>query len=163
MTSGIWQVALMSVVLYAIATLALVTWQFDETLTQPNPRALHFPTMMRIWWQVLSHPTFRAFALLSLAAYGALFVYLATSAFVFMQVLHLSGLQLGWILSSMSIMYITHDLGVIAEIADEVNVMYLGRVVERSIATELFAVTLLRVIINPGGHAHQRTSRSRAA
>ena len=102
-----WQVALMSVVLYAIATLALVTWQFDETLTQPNPRALHFPTMMRIWWQVLSHPTFRAFALLSLAAYGALFVYLATSAFVFMQVLHLSGLQLGWILSSMSIMYIT--------------------------------------------------------
>jgi peptide/nickel transport system ATP-binding protein len=39
----------------------------------------------------------------------------------------------------MAIMYITHDLGVIAEIADEVNVMYLGRVVERSIATELFA------------------------
>ena len=31
----------------------------------------------------------------------------------------------------MAIMYITHDLGVIAEIADEVNVMYLGRVVER--------------------------------
>ena len=102
-----WQVALMSVVLYAIATLTLVAWRFDETLTQPNPRALHFPTMMRIWWQVLSHPTFRAFALLSLAAYGALFVYLATSAFVFIQVLHLSGLQLGWILSSMSLMYIT--------------------------------------------------------
>jgi len=102
-----WQVALMSVVLYAIATLGLVAWRFDETLTQPNPRALHFPTMMRIWWQVLSHPTFRAFALLSLAAYGTLFVYLATSAFVFIQVLHLSGLQLGWILSSMSLMYIT--------------------------------------------------------
>ena len=102
-----WQVALMSVVLYAVATLALVAWQFKETLTQPNPRALHFPTMMRIWWQVLSNPTFRAFALLSLAAYGALFVYLATSSFVFIQVLHLSGLQLGWILSSMSIMYIT--------------------------------------------------------
>ncbi|MFM7801057.1 MAG: multidrug effflux MFS transporter [Limnohabitans sp.] len=102
-----WQVALMSVVLYAIATLALVAWQFDETLTQPNPRALHLPTMLRIWWQVLSHPTFRAFALLSLAAYGALFVYLATSSFVFIQVLHLSGLQLGWILSSMSIMYIS--------------------------------------------------------
>ena len=38
----------------------------------------------------------------------------------------------------MAIMYITHDLGVIAEIADEVNVMYLGRVVERASARELF-------------------------
>ena len=38
----------------------------------------------------------------------------------------------------MAIMYITHDLGVIAEIADEVNVMYLGRVVERAKTTELF-------------------------
>ena len=38
----------------------------------------------------------------------------------------------------MAIMYITHDLGVIAEIADEVNVMYLGRVVERASTRELF-------------------------
>ena len=102
-----WQVALMSVVLYAIGTLVLVAWQFEETLSQPNPQALHLPTMLRIWWQVLCHPTFRAYALLSLAGYGVLFVYLATSSFVFIQVLHLSSLQLGWILSSMSIMYIT--------------------------------------------------------
>ena len=38
----------------------------------------------------------------------------------------------------MAIMYITHDLGVIAEIAEEVNVMYLGRVVERASTRELF-------------------------
>ncbi|OUC08343.1 hypothetical protein RY27_09565, partial [Litorilinea aerophila] len=38
----------------------------------------------------------------------------------------------------MAIMYITHDLGVIAEIADQVNVMYLGRVVERASTRELF-------------------------
>ena len=38
----------------------------------------------------------------------------------------------------MAIMYITHDLGIIAEIADEVNVMYLGRVVERASTIELF-------------------------
>ncbi len=38
----------------------------------------------------------------------------------------------------MAIMYITHDLGVIAEVADEVNVMYLGRVVERATTKELF-------------------------
>ncbi|MEM7797741.1 MAG: ABC transporter ATP-binding protein, partial [Chloroflexota bacterium] len=38
----------------------------------------------------------------------------------------------------MAIMYITHDLGVIAEVADEVNVMYLGRIVERASAVEIF-------------------------
>ena len=102
-----WQVAVMSVVVYALGTLVLVAWQFEETLTQPNHQALHLPTMFRIWWQVLCHPTFRAYALLSVAGYGVLFVYLATSSFVFIQVLHLSSLQLGWILSSMSIMYIT--------------------------------------------------------
>jgi len=39
----------------------------------------------------------------------------------------------------MSILYITHDLGVIAEICDEVAVMYLGRIVERAAAVPLFA------------------------
>jgi peptide/nickel transport system ATP-binding protein len=32
----------------------------------------------------------------------------------------------------MAIMYITHDLGVIAEMADEVAVMYLGKIVEQA-------------------------------
>jgi oligopeptide/dipeptide ABC transporter ATP-binding protein len=39
----------------------------------------------------------------------------------------------------MSIILITHDLGVIAETCDEVVVMYAGRVVERAGAEELFA------------------------
>ena len=38
-----------------------------------------------------------------------------------------------------SIMLITHDLGVIAEMADEVIVMYAGRIVERGTAEEIFA------------------------
>ncbi len=38
----------------------------------------------------------------------------------------------------MGIMFITHDLGVVAEIADEVAVMYLGRVVENADADTLF-------------------------
>ncbi len=38
----------------------------------------------------------------------------------------------------MSIMMITHDLGVIGEIADEVVVMYVGKVVERATVKELF-------------------------
>jgi len=38
----------------------------------------------------------------------------------------------------MSILYITHDLGVIAEIADDVAVMYLGKIVEYTSVKELF-------------------------
>ncbi len=40
---------------------------------------------------------------------------------------------------NMSIMLITHNLGVVAEMADEVAVMYLGRVVEQAKTEELFA------------------------
>ena len=38
-----------------------------------------------------------------------------------------------------SIMFITHDLGVIAEMADYVVVMYAGRIVEQGTAVEIFA------------------------
>ena len=38
-----------------------------------------------------------------------------------------------------SIMLITHDLGVIAEMADYVVVMYAGRIVEKGTAEEIFA------------------------
>jgi peptide/nickel transport system ATP-binding protein len=39
---------------------------------------------------------------------------------------------------SMSVMYITHDLGVVAETCDRVMVMYAGRIVEKAEVAELF-------------------------
>ena len=39
----------------------------------------------------------------------------------------------------MSILMITHDLGIVADLADEVCVMYAGRVVESATAKDLFA------------------------
>ena len=38
----------------------------------------------------------------------------------------------------MAILYITHDLGVIAEIADYISVMYLGKILEQAKTTDLF-------------------------
>jgi peptide/nickel transport system ATP-binding protein len=59
-----------------------------------------------------------------------------------------------------SILIITHDLGVIADIADRVVVMYAGRVVERAQVTDLFAhpghrytAGLLSASPTPGKHA----------
>jgi peptide/nickel transport system ATP-binding protein len=53
----------------------------------------------------------------------------------------------------MSIMFVTHNLGVVAQMCDEVAVMYLGRVVERATVDEIFydpkhpyTISLLRSI-----------------
>jgi peptide/nickel transport system ATP-binding protein len=41
--------------------------------------------------------------------------------------------------SGMAVLLITHDLGVVAEVADEVAVMYAGRIVERAPVRAIFA------------------------
>ena len=38
----------------------------------------------------------------------------------------------------LSVIYITHDLGVVAKVADYVNVMYAGRIVEKGTIDEIF-------------------------
>jgi len=62
----------------------------------------------------------------------------------------------------MSIILITHDLGVVAEMADDVAVMYLGRVVEQAPVHRLFAApqhpyTRALMASIPGGQAARRT------
>jgi peptide/nickel transport system ATP-binding protein len=59
-----------------------------------------------------------------------------------------------------AIVLITHDLGVVADVADRVLVMYAGRKVEEASATDLFAAPqhpytlgLLGAVPNPGRHA----------
>ena len=63
----------------------------------------------------------------------------------------------------MSVLYITHDLGVVSEIADNVAVMYLGRIVEYGRRRDIFqnplhpyTVRLLRSIPKLGLAAKRR-------
>lgn len=44
-----------------------------------------------------------------------------------------------------SIMLITHDLGVVAEMADFVVVMYAGKVIEEALVVELFKTRNIRI------------------
>ena len=39
---------------------------------------------------------------------------------------------------NLSVIYITHDLGVVAKVADFVNVMYAGKIIEKGTADEIF-------------------------
>jgi peptide/nickel transport system ATP-binding protein len=62
-----------------------------------------------------------------------------------------------------SIMFVTHNMGVVAQMCDEVAVMYLGRVVERATVDEIFydpkhpyTVSLLRSIPRLGTRRHER-------
>ena len=65
--------------------------------------------------------------------------------------------------TGMAVLFITHDLGVVAELADEVVVMYLGTVVERGSVDEIFhdpkhpyTKALLRSIPRMGAGTRQR-------
>lgn len=61
-----------------------------------------------------------------------------------------------------AVLLITHDLGVVAETADDVAVMYAGHIVEQASVTQLFATPLhpyTQGLINSAPAAHGRQSR----
>jgi DHA1 family bicyclomycin/chloramphenicol resistance-like MFS transporter len=101
-----WRMTLLVPALFSAGTLALVLWRFKETLAQPNPQALQAKTLVRTWLLILRNPTFLAYSSLSAASYGGLFTFLATSPFVFIQVLGLSKKQFGLVLFLMCFAYL---------------------------------------------------------
>lgn len=101
-----WRFALLVPTLFGAATLALIAFRFNETLPARNPDALRFTTLVGTWTMVLRNPTFLAFSALTTAAYGLLFTFLASSSFVFIQVLGLTKTQYGLVMLWNSIAYI---------------------------------------------------------
>jgi len=102
-----WRIALAALAVFGGATLALVSLRFKESLAQKNPNALQPATLLRTWLQIVQNPTFLAFSALTAASYGGLFTFLATSSFVFIQVLGLSKTGYGLVMFSMCFCYLT--------------------------------------------------------
>jgi DHA1 family bicyclomycin/chloramphenicol resistance-like MFS transporter len=100
-----WQTALMVVAVCGAVTLGVVSWRYEETVPMRNPRATQIGPLLRNWAAVASHPTFRAWTLLSGFAYGALFFLLAGSSFVYIGLLGTSKVSYGLIMLSQSFAY----------------------------------------------------------
>ncbi|MDM0012979.1 multidrug effflux MFS transporter [Variovorax sp. J22P168] len=101
-----WRMALAMPALFGALTLALVALRFRETLPRRNPEALRPRELLSTWALVLRHPVFLTFSALTTASYGLLFTFLASSSFVFIQVLGLSKTQYGLVMLWSSLSYI---------------------------------------------------------
>ncbi|MDB5829874.1 MAG: transporter, partial [Variovorax sp.] len=101
-----WRFALAVPAVFGAVTLALIALRFRETLARRNPDALRPATLVRTWSTVVRNPTFLSFTALTTAAYAVLFTFLASSSFVFIQVLGLTKTQYGLVMLWNSLSYI---------------------------------------------------------
>ncbi len=101
-----WHAALLALSIFGALSLTVIALRFEETLQTKNPRALQPGTLLRTWLAILRNPTFLAFTALSTFAYSGLFTFLASSSFVFIQVLGLSTTQYGLVMFANSFIYL---------------------------------------------------------
>jgi DHA1 family bicyclomycin/chloramphenicol resistance-like MFS transporter len=101
-----WHAALSLVMSFGAITWVMVALLFKETVHRKNPHALQVKVLAKTWWQILRHPTFVAFSCVSIGSYGGLFTFLASSAFVFIDLLGLARWEYGLLLFSMSFTYL---------------------------------------------------------
>jgi DHA1 family bicyclomycin/chloramphenicol resistance-like MFS transporter len=101
-----WHAALGLVMGFGAIALGLVAWKFKETVRHKNPHSLHLKVLAQTWWVILRHPTFVAFSCVSIGSYGGLFTFLASSSFVFIDLLGLARWQYGFLLFSMAFTYL---------------------------------------------------------
>ena len=105
-----WHAALGLVMGFGAISWVLVLLTFKETVHRKNPHALHVKVLAKTWWDIVRHPTFVAFTSVSLASYGGLFTFLASSSFVFIGLVGLARWQYGLLLFSMAFTYILGTL-----------------------------------------------------
>jgi len=100
-----WRAALLSVTLFGLFTLGMLFWRFEETLAHPRHNALQWRALWRANLQIVRHPVFLTWCTLSSASFLGLFVFLASSSFVFTRALGYSKTAYGFFMFSMSFAY----------------------------------------------------------
>jgi len=105
-----WHAALVLVMGFGAITFTFVALQFKETVHRKNPQALRLRVLAHTWWHIVRHPTFVAFSCVSIASYGGLFTFLASSSFVFIGLLDLARWQYSLLLFSMAFTYLLGTL-----------------------------------------------------
>ncbi len=94
-----WRFSFAALASFAAVSLAMVFFKFTETNQRRNSQALQPAILISTWRGILAHPQFWTYALLALTSYCGLFVFLATSSFIYLQVLG----QSKWVYSAVMI------------------------------------------------------------
>lgn len=102
-----WRATLALVGLFGLAGLAFMATNMTETLpAERRQSGMGWGERWRQWRHITSVPMFRAYTALTSSTYGGLYVFLAASSFVFIEVLHLSRPLFGLVMASMSLGYL---------------------------------------------------------
>jgi MFS transporter, DHA1 family, multidrug resistance protein len=101
-----WRFSLVALAVFSAVLLALVLIKFTETNQRRNPQALQPAILISTWRGILAHPQFWTYALLALTSYCGLFVFLATSSFIYLQVLGQSKLVYSAVMVCASAVYV---------------------------------------------------------
>lgn len=102
-----WRATMALMVFFGLLTWFFVWTRLPETLPpERRQQRLNWPAMIGNWRRISRHPTFRAHAMLTSATYGGLYVYLALSAFVFIDILGISRTAYGLCGASLSVSYL---------------------------------------------------------
>ena len=98
--------ALMAMTVFGVLSLFVVAVFFKESVQHKNLRVLVPSSLLRNWWVILKNPAFLTYSGLASASFGVLFVFLASSSFVFIKLCGFSSAQYGLIMFGMSANYI---------------------------------------------------------
>lgn len=101
-----WRGALAAGGVFAAVTLALIAAKLPETLAERNPDALRPRPLLATWGRIGRHPVFIAWGLLAALTFGGLFTFLASSSFIYIEVLGTSRATYGLFLMSASAAYL---------------------------------------------------------
>ncbi len=101
-----WRVALLALAVFSSVSLGLILWKFQETLPKEHRNPLSPSSLIDTSTIILRNPTFLTYTALSSASYGGLFTFLASSSFIFIQVIGISKTEYGFVMFYMTFIYV---------------------------------------------------------